>query len=169
MNLKEFLLLPSFIAVIRFSPLCGGGGGGKNLGMVVVVFVIAARYYRNVVRWWRKSTWNGGGGGCVGGFGEEIKKNEEKWNYWIVFRVSKSYNQYKICWHIPTKHGLSHLSLLLATSTRGGRGIPSTRSWAKHISLVRYSVFFALLGMHELPAKNQWNGNETILGIVCNR
>ena len=74
MNLKEFLLLPSFFAVIRFPPLCGGGGGGKNLVMVVVVFVIAARYYRNVVRWWRESTWNGGGGGCVGGFGEEIKK-----------------------------------------------------------------------------------------------
>ena len=50
MNFKEFLLLPSLIAVIRFPPPCGGGGGGKNLVMVVVVFVIGARYYRNVVR-----------------------------------------------------------------------------------------------------------------------
>ena len=38
-ELKEFLLLPSFIAVIRFPLPCGGGGGGKNLVMVVVVVV----------------------------------------------------------------------------------------------------------------------------------
>ena len=61
------------------------------------------------------------------------------------------------------------LSLLLSTLTREGRGIPSTRSWAEHISLIRDSVsnvfttygsfffcfFFALFSIHELPAKNQ--------------
>ena len=31
-ELKEFLLLPSFIAVIRFPPPCGGGAGGKRFG-----------------------------------------------------------------------------------------------------------------------------------------
>ena len=31
-ELKEFLLLPLFIAVIRFPPPCGGGGGGKKIG-----------------------------------------------------------------------------------------------------------------------------------------
>ena len=58
------------------------------------------------------------------------------------------------------------LSLLLSTLTREGRRIPSTRSWAEHISLIRDSVsnvfttygsffFFALFSIHELPAKNQ--------------
>ena len=100
-------------------------------------------------------------------------KNEETWNNWIVFRVSRSYNQYKLCWHIPTKNGLSHLSLLLSTLTREGMRISSTRSWAEHISLIRDSVsnVFATDGsfsLPSLPAKNQWNGNGTILGIVCN-
>ena len=131
--------------------------------------------YRNEVRWWRKNTWNG-----VVVVLEVLArklKNEGKRNNWIAFRVSKSYNQYKICWHIRTKKGLSHLSLLLTILTREGRGIPSTRSWAEHISLIRDSVkcfwnlwqlFFALFSMHELPATNQSNGNGTILGIVCN-
>ena len=94
----------------------------KNLVMVLVVVVMVVIDYRNEVRWWRrKNTWNGGGGG-VGGFGEGTKKNEEKRNNWIAFRVSKNYNQYKICWHIPTKKGFSHLSLslLLSTLTREG-------------------------------------------------
>ena len=134
---------------------------------------MVVRDYRNEVRWWRENTWIGCGGGAVGDFGEVIEKNKEKWNNWIVFRVSKSYNQYKICWHMTTKNGLFHLSLLLATLTREGREIPSTRSWAEHISLIRDSVsnVFATDGrfsLPSLPAKNQWNGNGTILGIVCN-
>ena len=49
-ELKEFLLLPSFIAVIRFPPPCGGGGGGKNLLMVVVVVVqYVAKYWETSV------------------------------------------------------------------------------------------------------------------------
>ena len=54
-ELKEFLLLPSFIAVIRFPPPCSGGGGGQNLVMVVVVVIMVMRDYRNEVRWWRKN------------------------------------------------------------------------------------------------------------------
>ena len=148
----------------------------KDLVMVVVVVVMVVTDYRNEVGRWRKNTWNGGGGGGVGGFGEGIKKMRR--SQITEFRVSKSYNQYNICWHIPTKRGLSHLSLLLATLTREGRGIQSTRSWAEHISLIRDSVsnvfttygsfFFALFSIHELPAKNQWNGNGTILEIICN-
>ena len=56
---------------------------------------MVVRDYRNEVRWWRENTWIGCGGGGVGDFGEVIEKNEEKWNNWIVFRVSKSYNQQK--------------------------------------------------------------------------
>ena len=55
-ELKEFLLLPLFIAVIRFPPFCGGGGGGKHWVMVVVVVVMVMRDYRNELRWWRKNT-----------------------------------------------------------------------------------------------------------------
>ena len=111
----------------------------KDLVMVVVVVVMVVTDYRNEVGRWRKNTWNGGGGGGgVGGFGEGIKKMRR--SQITEFRVSKSYNQYNICWHIPTKRGLSHLSLLLATLTREGRGIQSTRSWAEHVSLIRDSV-----------------------------
>ena len=149
----------------------------KDLVMVVVVVVMVVTDFRNEVGRWRKNTWNGGGGGGVGGFGEGIKKMRR--SQITEFRVSKSYNQYNICWHIPTKRGLPHLSLVLATLTREGRGIQSTRSWAEHISLIRDSVsnvfttygrffFFALFSIHELPAKNQSNGNGTILEIICN-
>ena len=48
-ELKEFLLLPSFIAVIRFPPPRGGGGGGKNLVMAVVVVVQYVAQYSDTL------------------------------------------------------------------------------------------------------------------------
>ena len=55
-ELKEFLLLPSFIAVIRFPPLVVVALEEKDLVMVVVVVVMVVTDYRNEVGRWRKNT-----------------------------------------------------------------------------------------------------------------
>ena len=97
------------------------------------------------------------------------------------FRVSKSYNQYNICWHRHPNEKGPFASLSPASNfDKGRKGNP------KHTIMGRtykpnqgqclkcfYNLwqffFFALFSIHELPAKNQWNGNGTILEIICNR